>query len=196
MALNSQEFSPQDYAVRTGELVAQYDREWQLAHNRGENVNQAVCDFLAVVVLHVDALAQNGELPEAVTTMLFGLLSVDIAKADYKEFQSLYVRANYLLCMLLISLVENNTAPQLAEHLDVCARYAILLFTSAYRAYLEKGTPIVDQGLDDLYRQFEASGILTAMPPLHGEAPDAEGRRGEILVDILTRLRACGLATI
>lgn len=196
-ALKSGDFTVPEYAARTGELVAKYDREWQLAHNNGDDSTQSVCDFLTAVVIHVETLAQCNQLEEAVTTLIFGLLSVDISKVDSSKFDGLFVHANFTLALLLISLAERTPSSEIASHLDVCARYAIYLFSHAYSAYLKHGgQPVSHQGMDDLYHQFEQSGILKSLPLLHGETPDAESKSGEILVDILTRLRASGLSTI
>ena len=168
--------SPEELAARSGELVAKYDREWQLAHNAGKAVDGPVVDFLTAVQVHVEALAATEQLSEAVTTLLFGLLSTDIAKADTSRFEGLYLRSVQTLAMLLISLA---------------------LFTAAYARYLEDGgAPIADRGMDELYRQCAEGGVLDALPPLHGEPLRPLERRGELLVDILTRLRACGLTSI
>lgn len=189
--------SPEELAARSGELVAKYDREWQLAHNAGKPVDGPVVDFLTAVQVHVEALAATEQLSEAVTTLLFGLLSADIAKADTSRFEGLYLRSVQTLAMLLISLADACPAPGCAEHLDVCARYGLGLFTAAYARYLEDGgAPIADRGMDELYRQCAEGGVLDALPPLHGEPLRPLERRGELLVDILTRLRACGLASI
>lgn len=188
--------SPADMAARTGELVARYDREWQLAHNRGEAAEQPVADFLTAVIIHVDTLAATGQLPEAATTLLFGLLSADIARADTRQFEGLYLRGLHMLAMLAISLADACPAPGCAAHLDVCARYSLALFAAVYGRYAsEGGAPLAD-GIDELYRQVAGADITASLPPLHGEAPAPLEKPGEILVDILTRLRACGLATV
>lgn len=195
--LRALEDSPADLTARTGELVARYDREWQLAHNEGRPVEQAVTDFLTAVILHVDCLAATEQLPEAVTTMIFGLLSTDISRARVSEFEGLYVRGCHRLAMLLISLADMAPDPGCAAHLDVCARYGLALFQAAYGRYLENGgAPITDGGIAELYAQLKDSGLAESLPPLHGEAPAPLEKPGELLVDILTRLRACGLATI
>ncbi len=188
--------SPADLAARTGELVARYDREWQLAHNRGEAVEQPVADFLTAVIIHVDSLAATGQLPEAATTMLFGLLSADIARADTRRFDGLYLRGLHMLAMLVISMADACPQAGCAAHLDVCARYALALFAACYGRYIsEGGAPLAD-GIDELYRQVAGADIEASLPPLHGEPPAPLEKPGEILVDILTRLRACGLATV
>lgn len=189
--------SPADLAARSGELVARYDREWQLAHNRGEAIEQPVVNFLTAVLVHVDSLAATGQMQEAVTTLLFGLLSADIAKADVRQFEGLYLRGLHMLAMLLISMADSCAAPGCAQHLDVCARYGLALFDAFYSRYREEGgAPIADGGMDELHEQIAASDMASALPPLHGEAPRPLEKTGELLVDILTRLRACGLTSI
>ncbi|MDE6276589.1 MAG: hypothetical protein K2M06_00595 [Muribaculaceae bacterium] len=195
--LRAIEDSPADLTARTGELVARYDREWQLAHNEGRPVEQAVVDFLTSVILHVDCLAATEQLPEASTTMIFGLLSTDISRARVSDFEGLYVRGCHRLAMLLISLADMAADGGCAAHLDVSARYGLALFSAAYGRYLQNGgAPIRDGGIDELFRQLEGSNLSATLPPLHGEPPAPLERPGELLVDILTRLRACGLATI
>lgn len=189
--------SPADLAARTGELVARYDSEWQQAHNRGEAIEQPVVNFLTAVIVHVDSLAATGQLSEAVTTMLFGLLSADIAKADIRQFEGLYIRGLHMLAMLLISMADSCPAQECAGHLDVCARYGLVLFSAFYGRYRsEGGAAINDGGMEELYGQVAGSGMTGSLPQLHGEAPCPLEKPGEIFVDILARLRACGLASI
>lgn len=182
-------------AARTGELVARYDREWQLAHNAGESVDQPVTDFLTAVLVHVESLAATGQAPEALTTLLFGLLSVDISKADTRRFEPLLIRGLYTLVLLLVSMGETMQAsPGVAEHLEVSARYALELFRSNYRRYLQENGAHLGDGMNELYGQ--AAQAELNLPPIGGAAVDALGRPGDILVDIFTRMRACGIATV
>lgn len=182
-------------AARTGELVARYDREWQLAHNAGQNVDQAVTDFLTAVLVHVESLAATGQAPEALTTLLFGLLSVDISKADTRRFEGLHIRALYTLVLLLISMGEAMQGnPGVAEHLEVSARYALELFRRNYARHLREQGAHLGDGMNELYGQ--AADADLQLPPIGGEPVDALGRPGDMLVDIFTRMRACGISTV
>lgn len=184
-------------AARTGELVARHDRRWQLAHNAGQPLEQEITDFLTVVLVHVNILAETGQLPEAETTLIFGLLSTDISRARREEFGQLWIRGLYTLGLLTVSLADSGPSAGAATHLDVCARYALGLFEAQYTAWLEGGgAPVGEEAVNMMYEQLRASDIAATLPPLHGQAPRLLDAPGEVLVDILTRLRACGLATV
>lgn len=174
----------------SGEWLARFDRRWQLDLASGRPVEQSVADFCMMALHHCDLLRRTERIADADATALMTMLAIDISGADTGAFPSLYLTLLYEFATGMIAFADASAGDDFAApHADVMARYALRLFLAAYRRLAPPD--------DNPWRSFAgsvAAAPLSSEPVvINGHSADFD-RPAEVLVDILARMNALGMA--
>lgn len=181
--------SPAELMRFTGEALARFDRRWQTARMSGRPVESDVEAMLCAAMHHCSLLDDAGSPVDATGTLLMALLAADVSAADIAMLSATYLSATHTFAVAAVGMVDGFAGdPFAAEHTDVCARYALELFRRAAAVH-PAPLPLPAAEL------ITAIGEQLTLPPLHGR--DAlSASSGELVCDILSRFRACGIISL
>ena len=172
----------------TGEALARFDRRWQTARMAGQPVEPEVDAMLCAAMHHAGLLADAGRDADAVGALLMSLLAVDVSGADIKIVASSLLSATHTFAIAVIGIADRLAGDSFAaQHADVCARYALELFRRVAAAH---PAPLPAPAAE----LMAVTGNL-ALPPLNDE-PASSASSGELICDILSRLRACEIISL
>lgn len=172
----------------TGEALARFDRRWQTARMAGQPVEPEVDAMLCAAMHHAGLLADAGRDADAVGALLMSLLAVDVSGADIKIAASSLLSATHTFAIAVIGIADRLAGDSFAaQHADVCARYALELFRRVAAAH---PAPLPAPAAE----LMAVTGNL-ALPPLNDE-PASSASSGELICDILSRLRACEIISL
>ena len=174
--------NPDDFLRLSGEEFARADAAWKSAKNSGKPLETHICDFLAIGLVHLDALNLCGLHREALMAMISMLISIDMTRVDIHSLGANYIdlHERFLLeCCRLCRECENDDYAR--PHADAILLNDAIIFLSVTSTLQSTNAKIA--GLVEGCRGIIADSTIEDVDSLKINLP-------ELYVDIFSRIHA------